>query len=87
MVESKSNLSGGTKRCHEKITNILESEDKLAASDMDLRSVSQQLCKMPDRSHRDCCDATMDVVFEAAMQKMQHDGDKEVLANLRKVVN
>lgn len=86
MVESKSSLSGGSKRCLEKITEIVGAGATLSASEMDLRAVSQQLCKMPERFHRDCCEASMDVVFEAALQKMQHEADKVVIANLRKVV-
>jgi hypothetical protein len=67
MVESTSKLSGGTKRCHEKITEIISSGAQLSATEMDLRALSQQVCKMPDRGQRDCCDVTLDVVFEAAL--------------------
>lgn len=66
MVESTSKISGGTKRIHDKIAEIVSSGATLSATEMDLRALSQQVCKMPDRGTRDCCDATLDVVFEAA---------------------
>lgn len=82
MVEKSKDLQ----RSHERIKDIVILGPALSATDMDLRAVSQQLCKMPQRQDRATCSMTFDVLFESAASKMKDEHSKEVLANLRKLV-
>lgn len=82
MVEKSKDLQ----RSHNKIRDIVTLGVALSATDVDLRAVSQQICKMPQREHRDTCIQTFDLLFESAASKLKDDHSKEVLANLRKLI-
>ncbi len=82
MVEKSKDLQ----RTHDKIKDIVTIGATLSATDIDLRALSQQICKMPQREHRDTCKQTFDVLFESAASKLKDEHSKEVLANLRKLI-
>ena len=78
--------SKGVQRSCDKIADIVSHDEHLSAGQMDLRALSQQLCKMPDRDKREVPVWAIDTLFKAAESKMKDDGDKQTLANLRKCV-
>lgn len=55
----------------------------MSATDMDLRYLSQNLCKMPDRQNREVPNWAIDALFKVAAEKMKDDDDKKTLENLR----
>ena len=87
MVESnKPQKSSKVAISHGKIEDICKPAKNLALSDMDIGDISRTLCKMPDRNSEVVCKQTLALAFDIAASKMTNDDDKEVLANLRKMV-
>jgi hypothetical protein len=89
MVESNSNSSKSAAlvRTHEKIKTIVERQPNLAAGDLDLQSLSSELCKMDGRFNRGSVMQTIDVLFESAHSKVNDEHSKSVITNLRKLVS
>ena len=83
---SATNKSGGVQKVHDRISKQFEGDDKMSADDASIDKLSRQICKMPGRTERDTVQSTIDLLFEIAGDKLSSDGDKEVLANLRKHV-
>lgn len=87
MVDFKSNkMPSKVQQQCEKIQSVVGCADDLAATPMDLRALSNALCKLPDRQHREVPAWAMDALFATAAEKMKNDDDKKVLENLRKCV-
>ena len=66
---------------------ITEQGETLSAQKIDLRNVSNLLCKMPERQSREAISHLIDTLFESASVKVEGDKNKEVLSNLRKLVS
>jgi phosphatidylserine/phosphatidylglycerophosphate/cardiolipin synthase-like enzyme len=88
MVDSKAfQKPSNVERFQEEIAKVVGADDDLSATPMDLRALSQKLCKVPDREHREVPAWMMDTLFEQAAEKMKDDHDKKVVENLRKLVS
>jgi phosphatidylserine/phosphatidylglycerophosphate/cardiolipin synthase-like enzyme len=87
MVESTKKSSQLTKS-HNRIEQQFASNAKLEATELDLQDLSRTLVKMApsDRTDRESISQTIDVLFKLADEKLKDGDDKEVVANLRKLV-
>ena len=88
MVESNINSSKSSAliRTHEKIKTIIERQPNLSAGDLDLQSLSSELCKMDGRFNRVSVMQTIDLLFDSAHGKVSDEHSKSVIENLRKLV-
>jgi hypothetical protein len=86
MVEPTHTKTPAIARAIEKIQKTISGGPTLLADEINLRDVSRELVKMPDRQHRETVSWTVDALFEVAKEKVADDKSKEVIANLRKLV-
>jgi hypothetical protein len=88
MVEANSNSfkSKDLVRTHEKIMTIVSKQPELSAGELDLKSLSSELCKMDGRFNRVAVMQTIDVLFESAHGKVTDEHSKNVITNLRRLV-
>ena len=87
MVQAGPAKSAALERSHAKITQQFANSNNMGASEPDLDQLSRTIAKMPGRQDRNVIEQTIDQLFEVAASKMSADGDKEILANLRKHLN
>lgn len=81
-------MSSATVKSHQKIENQFADNTNLETTDDGLSALSRVLVKLPphERHSREGIESTIDVLFKIADSKLQNDQDKEVVANLRKLV-
>lgn len=88
MVESNNNSqkSKDLIRTHEKIKTIVSKKPDLSTGDLEIQSLSSELCKMDGRFGRVAVMQTIDLLFESAKDKVEDENAKNVIQNLRKLV-
>lgn len=83
MEKKAVSLPQDVKRTHTKLEETFKNNDTLTGSELDMRDVSRFIAKMPFKSDKNVCDATINAVFKLALDRMESDKDKEVLNGLR----
>ena len=74
-------------KCHRQMAEMYAKNKTLKQSEVDLNDLSRIVTKMgPDRFKEQACNETVSKAFEIALEKMETDGDKEVLKGLRQMV-
>ena len=69
------------------MAEMYKNNKNLKNTEVDLNDLSRIVTKMgPDRFKEKSCSDTVSKAFEIAMEKMETDGDKEVLKGLRQMV-
>ena len=81
MVESTNNSqkSKDLIRTHEKIKTLVEKKPDLATGDVDIQSLSSELCRMDGRFNRVAVMQTIDLLFESAKDKVADEHSKIVI--------